>query len=263
MRGIPDSLSIFLGGWFNSNGTIPDLVDIGLRGWFESDIAKEDYREYSAMPNDYFQEEDSAYDRESDLFNLLYTEAINMNGVPMIYYVNTFKTSYDKIFGEDNTRSVLRNFNIKAYFSLPNEDEMWSRFNIEGIDNFHIEITMRHFETASQYNPQGTAIIYPSYTPKEGDFLKAKYNEYFYEIVTVKKQVAQFLKRQHVWDLIVRPMRDEKLSVSATIPSDDYVRAINDIEDIFNVSAAVENEMPDKLYDSAGESSVDPLFGSW
>ncbi len=260
-----DKFSIFTRGWFNSIESLPDLTSISTGGWFESDVAEENYEEYSAMPSsNFFQEETQDYDRESRLFELLYTEAINMNGVPMIYYQNSFNTSYDKTFGEDNNRNILRNFNVQAYYELPNEDEMWGQFSNFGIDNFHIQITMRHFEAASQFNSQGTAKVYPAYIPLEGDYLKAKYNDYFYEITKVKQQVGQFLKRQHVWDLIVKPMRDEKLSVSASIASDDFIRNIEAIEDIFNVSASVEREKPIKLYRPVdGEVSEDPLFGSW
>lgn len=262
MRG--DKLSIFTRGQFDSIESRPDITSLASLGWFESSVATESYEEYSALPNSFFREESSSYDRESRLFSLLYTEAINMHGVPMVYYVNSYDTTYDKIFGEDNNRNILRNFNVQAYYELPNEDELWSRFNIEGIDNFHIQITMRHFDEASRYNSQGTSRTYTPYLPKEGDFLKAKYNDYFYEVVTVKQQVGQFLKRHHVWDLIVRPMRDENLSVSATIPSTDYIRSVQAIDDIFNVSASVAREKPRDLYQpGTTESSPDPLFGSW
>lgn len=262
---IGDKLSIFTRGLFDSiSDQFPDIASLASLGWFESDVVAESYEEYSALPNQsFFQEETEFYDRESRLFDLLYTEAINMHGVPMIYYVNSYNVSYDKLFGEDNNRNILRNFNVQAYYELPNETEMWNNFSIEGIDNFHIQITMRHMEAASQYNSRGIR-KFQSYTPKQGDFLKAKYNEYFYEIVTVKQQVAQFLKRQHVWDLIVRPMRDEKLSVSAEIPVDDYIRNVQAINDIFDTKQEVEREKPRDLYQpESGETSPDPLFGSW
>lgn len=260
---ISDPLSIYLRGWFNENGTIPDNVDISLNGWFESSTVLEDYQEYDAMPNQFFQEEDTEYDVESNLFSLLATESINMHGVPMVYYITSFNTSYDKLLGEDNNRNITRNFDMMAVYELPNEEEIWNTWGIEGIDNFHIEISMRHFETASQYNPSGTRKVYQSYTPKEGDVLKAKYNDYFYEIVTVKKTKGQFLSRQHLWDIIVKPKRDEHMSVSATIPANDDIRQIEAIFDVFNVSATIENEKPGKLYDNSGNQQSDSLFGNW
>lgn len=260
-----DYLALVTDGWVNSFGNSPDSISIATLGWAESLQTQEDYEEYSALPNQaFFQEENQAYDRESRLFDLLYTEAINMHGVPMIYYCNSFNTSYDKTFGEDNNKNILRNFNVQAYYELPNEDEMWGQFSTFGIDNFHIQITMRHFQEASQFNSQGTKKIYSPYRPLEGDYMKAKYNNYFYEIVKVKEQVGQFLKRQHIWDLIVRPMRDEKLSVSGTIPLDDDIRNNQAILDIFNVSDSIEREKPSKLYNPpSGGTGQDPLFGSW
>jgi hypothetical protein len=260
----PNLISVLTQGRFNSDQEELDLVSIVSKGWFASDEIVEDYREFSALPNNYFQEEAKEYDRESLLFDLLYTEAINLNGVPMVYYINSYNTKYDKTFGEDNNRNVIRNFNVQAYYELPNEDQLWNSFGIEGIDNFHVQITMRHMEAASQFNSNGTSKRYPSYIPRQGDYMKAKYNEYFYEIVTVKEQVGQFLKRQHVFDLICRPMRDEKLSVSASVTNTDTIRNINDIEDIFDITPEIEREKSKDMYQpKSGESSPDPLFGTW
>ncbi len=263
MIGITDQTSIFTGGFFNQNGSIPDNIDVFLAGWFESDTVIEDYQEYSSLPNNFFQEESIDYDVESNLYDLLATEAINQNGVPMVYYVTSFNTSYDKVFGEDNNRNIVRNFKIMAQYDLPQEIEQYSSFGIEGIDNFHVFVTKKHLEEASQYNSDQTRKVYPSYTPKEGDFLKALYQDLWYEVVNVKQQAHQFLKRQHVFQITVRPKRDENLSISASIPSDDSIREIESIFDIFSVSGSIDQETPDKLYDNTGNEQNDPLFGSW
>lgn len=262
---VADYLSIFTHGLDDLNGHSPNITSLTTLGYFEPDTEVESYEEWSAMPGQYFQEETIDYDREKRLFSLLATEAINLHGVPMIYYAVSLNTSRDKVFKEDNRRNIVRNFNVQAYYELPNEEEIWGSFHgIEGIDNFHLEISMRHFEQASQYNPEGNRIIYPSYRPKEGDYLKARYNDYFYEVVTVKQQKGQFHKAQHIWDLVVRPMRNESLSVSAIIPQDDYVRQINAAADVFDTSASIDIEKEMGLYDPPStESPRDPLFGNW
>jgi neck protein len=264
MQGVTDSFSIATDGWMDSDNSIPDSTSIATLGWAESTIIEEGYQEWSPMPNDYFQEENEEYDVESNLFDLLYTEAINLNGIPMVYYVTSLNTRYDKIFGEDNNRNITRNFNVQVYYSLPNEDELFNAgFGLEGLDTFHMEISMRHFETASKYNPQGTKLVYPPYRPLEGDIIKAKYNDYRYEIITVKQQTSQFLKRQHVWDLTVKPLRDESLSVSATVPSNDDIHDVMSIEDIFNISDTVQSEKELSDYDNSNDPPIDPLFGNW
>ncbi len=262
---VGDYLSIFTHGLDDVNGHNPNITSLTTLGYFEPDTEIESYEEWSSMPGQFFQEERIDYNREKTLFSLLATEAINLKGVPMIYYVNSFNTSRDRLFGEDNRRNIVRNFNIKAYYELPNEENIWSGFHgIEGIDNFSIQISMRHFDIASQYNTEGTRLIHPTYRPKQGDYLKAMYNDYFYEIVSVKQQKGQFHKTQHLWDLTVRPMRDESLNVSASIAEDDDIRNFNAVNDIFDISATIDIEKEPLLYDPpSSEQSPDPLFGSW
>lgn len=261
-----DYLSIFTHGLDDENGHSPNITSLTTLGYFEPDTEIESYEEWSSMPNSqYFQEETIDYNRESNLFDLLATESINLHGTNLVYYTTSYNTSRDKIFGEDNRRNVVRNFNVMAHYELPNEENMWSgMYQIEGIDNFHMTISMKHMEIASQYNSEGTRLTYPSHRPKQGDYLRSVYNSsYMYEVVTVKQQAGQFLKRQHLWDLIVRPMRDEHLNVSATISSTDSIRDFVDIEDIFSTSASVDIEKEIRLFDNSGTQTQDPLFGDW
>lgn len=221
----------------------------------------------NAMPNDYFRHQQN-YSEDKTLYDSLITEAYNKFGVPLVYYIVTYDVNYDKIFGEDNNKRVLRNFNVQGYYDLPKEMEQYSQFMIEGLDNFHIHISKKHFETASTYGGISTSALEgdeSAYTPHEGDILKAKYNDYWYEIIQVKQQEEQFLQEQHSWDLTVKPLKDEHLTVTGDMIADE-ISAHFDVDDIFNVSSAVSNEKEDYLYNTSGDSETttenDP-YGGW
>lgn len=149
------------------------------------------------------------YRQEKTLFSLFTTEAYNMHGVPMYYYVTTYDTNYEKIWGEDNNRRFVRKFKVMAYYELPPEDKVWNKFGIEGLDRFSLFISKRHFNCASQYG--GNSI----YIPKMADIIMADYNRYIYEITEVKEESGMFLQsKQYVWELIVKPFQDEQISMT-------------------------------------------------
>jgi len=61
-----------------------------------------------------------------------------MFGVDMIYYPVSYDVDYDRIFGEDLDRTIQRKFCVKGFYELQEEIELFSKFGIEGIDNFHM-----------------------------------------------------------------------------------------------------------------------------
>ena len=181
------------------------------------------YRDISKMPTIWLRKCNGMdYENERKLYRKVTTEAYNKFGVCMIYYVVSYDTQYDKIWGEDNNRRYIRRFDIMCRFPLPTEEKMWTKFAIEGIDNFSIFCSKNHFRTASTYGNtlvagnigQGT---YPIYVPKNGDVLQSKYNKYLYEIVTVKEEAMMVhLSKSYVWDFVIKPYMDEHISLDPT-----------------------------------------------
>jgi hypothetical protein len=223
-----------------------------------------------AMPTEYFQIQ-SQYVNDKKLYDSVITEAYNKFGVPMVYYVVDYDKNYDKIFGEDMDRVIERKFNCMAYYELQEEIEMFTKWGIEGIDNFHLYISKSHLEIASTYNIDGTMSgstsgegTYPSYTPKRGDIIRSVYNDRWYEIVNIQQEQEQFLQTKHSWDLIVKIRKDEHMTVSDAL-SADGISDITDIQnDIYNLSGAVELEKPDIIYaPGPGERAVDDPFNGW
>jgi len=162
----------------------------------------------SRQKNSYFQHQPE-YNNEKLLYQLLVTEMYNLHGVCMTYYSVSFSTSANAIWAEDDKKVIERLFSFMAMYELPREEEAFTKFGVAGIDNFHIFISKRHFEMASTYSTTGLPGVHESITPRIGDILKANYNDYLYEIVSVKDTEVQFEQEQHTWDIIVSPFRDK------------------------------------------------------
>ncbi|MFW6272689.1 MAG: hypothetical protein ACOC2U_02780 [bacterium] len=216
------------------------------------------YDEYSDINDpDFFYKQGSEYNSDSTLYDLLLTESFNKNGLPLVYYVSTYDTNYDKIFGEDNDRRFERKFNCMCYTpDLPKEEQIWTQFGIEGLDNFQLFISQRHFKVVSD-----------DYVPKVGDVIYTKYNNRYYEINDVGQEDNMFLQRKHTWTLTVAPFKDNNVSLnpatSATM-QDDIGEITNQDDDLFNISDYVDNEKDDILYDpSDTEETPDDIWGSW
>ena len=207
------------------------------------------YENITPMPNSYFHfQANPDYDSDKELYRNLLAEGLNIYGTPMTYYVVTFDTSYDLLFGEDNNRRIARKFPIMARFDLPKEVDAYAKFGLENLDNFEMFVSKKHFSTASKYNTDGTSLYppetatsatsaYSSVRPKFGDIIKGDYNDIYYEVVDVGEEEEMFLQTKHSWRFLVRIFRDDKLSLSATTSANmTEISAVSDIDDIFEVN---------------------------
>lgn len=208
----------------------------------------------------------SGYMMENTLYDKLLTEAYNHHGVKMDYYVVTYDTNYDPIFGEDNNRRIFRRFPIMTYYTLPQENDVWQPGNLQVIDNFHLYVSKRHFAAASRLDNSGRQ-SYSPYIPKVGDILKSRYNNFYYEITHVAEEEEMFHQRKHSWDLVVVQFKDQHISVSATgdISTDSISAVSNKSENnIFNIKDYIDTTKGTILYTSASNEipPKDP-YGGW
>lgn len=149
-------------------------------------------------PNPYFNFSDSSHDNERNMIGVIINEVYNKYGVCMEYYVTTYDTTYDRIWGEDNNRCYVQNFNVNGFFNLPREDKIWSKFGIEGIDEIVLWVSKRHFEAVSYDKATGKSYK----RPQIGDIIKSDYSNYFYEITEVAEDTGQYLQSsQYIWEL--------------------------------------------------------------
>lgn len=225
-----------------------------------------DFQEYiSKVPSDtYFNHFNSNYNNERFLYDLMITEAYNKHGVCCSYYIVSYNTNYDRIFGEDNNRRVERKFSVMTYFDLPYETKTFTNQGIGWSDIFHVFVSMKHFQTASTLDTSGTP-MYPTYIPRVGDILLTEYNNVFYEIISVKNQVEQFLQHQHAWDLVVKVIRDTSLSFnpSTSATTQDLSEYMNK-SDLFDIGSFInENKGPVKYNPTSTECGVKDPFNDW
>ena len=208
------------------------------------------------------EESNSDYDSESQFMDSVLAENYNLHGVKMVYYVTSYDLGENKIFGESRDRSYSRRFDIMAMFELPKEDNTFGLWGVIGIDEFVINISQSSFREASTYEQNMVSGgIFPEYYPQEKDVLHAPYSNIFYEVISVKHQEGQFLKRQHSFQLHIRPLRVDNFdTTSGSLSADDPINLVNDIQDIFNTSAVVSERFEENQVIPA---IVQSPFGSW
>lgn len=221
---------------------------------------------FSRVNAQYFKHFTSAYDADRKLYDLLLAEGYNLHGVCCNFFPISVNTDYDRIFGEDNNRSVIRMFEFMAYFDLPKEAKQFSTMGQLWLDKFHIYISKRHFDSASRFGPQKQPFYYTSgYLPKIGDMLESKYNNVYYEVMSVKEQEHQFLQHQHSWDLTVRVFVDKHISVSPSVSGDvGSLIEYTDQSDLFDIAGFVDKVKPVVVFSTSAEfcSPKDP-FNDW
>lgn len=225
------------------------------------------YDDWNPLPNkNFFVKCVSAYDCERELYDVLQMEGFNHHAVPMRYY--TVSISADKLYGEDNARVIQRAFDYNAHYELPKEEKMFSSLGTIVIDNFPIYISMIHFTVASQYHSSGTSGFYPSYSPKIGDIVYAKYNDKFYEVNMVKEEDNIFLQGKHTWTLQLIEFKNKGYLVSEELFNmSDYITTsasgVN-VQDIYALNDIIDDEKKQFLYEpGATECAPKDPFNSW
>jgi len=238
-----------------------DYVLVDTLGWFDEDIVEAEssasnisgtYIQYADIPNEYITKCVNSsyigsvgnYNNERELYDLGVTEVYNKYGVCMDYYITSYDKAYDKIWGEDNNRRFVRRFEIMAFYNLPREEKLWTKLGIEGMDSFSMFVSKRHFWKASQYNDKQTnPSAFAPYIPKAGDYIFAKYNRYCYEIVEVKDEIMMnLLSKQHVWEFLVRPMKDEKIATTVNTSAAPIADYTNKKTDKFDIKQTIDDK---------------------
>lgn len=223
------------------------------------------------------------YDNEKKIMGHIAAEMWNQHGVKMEYYKTDYNTDYDKIWGEDRDRHILRTFPLQGYFLLPAEDELVTIFGMEIKDVFKIYVAKQHFSVASTLSNTGCGLnTYPPFEPCVGDIIKGRWSNYFYEIIEVKDSEGVILESKLVWTLIVRIYRDLHMTANTFVPPIKHVQekqeSIEEVTDrmgdIFQINEDINEEKIDILYNTSAvlEDPINPdrhpptnddPFGSW
>ena len=216
------------------------------------------FDDFSRQRGEFFNYLSDDYKKENDLMSVMINEVYNKYGVCMDYHIISYDTNYDAIFGEDNDRRCVRQFKFSGMFNLPKEDKIWSKFGIEGMDEIVCFVSKRHFDGASYDNE--TKQIYPR--PQMGDIVKTGYSSFYYEITEVAEDVGQFLQsNQHVWEIHMRPMKDEFIEDTTT--AGRFAKDLG-FGDLFDISGFIDNKKDAVLYKpDVVEQSVNDPFAGW
>jgi hypothetical protein len=129
----------------------------------------------------------SCYANEAAMMSSFTSEAYNMFGFEVDYYVKQISTKRDRLFGEDPLQNIVRRFRLSVYAEkIPN---LQKKYQLQGMlyeELIEVQATIAHFNEASQYDYDRTSIEYEMYKPKIGDLMYFKFNDKYYEIINVK-----------------------------------------------------------------------------
>ena len=202
------------------------------------------------------------YDKEKNLVSVIINEAYNKFGVCMDYYITSYDIKYDRIFGEDNNRRYIRSFPVNVFYKLPNEEKTWSKFGIEGTDDITLWISKQHFEYSSIDTKTGISYV----RPQIGDIIRSQYNNYYYEITEVSEDTGMFFQsKQYIWELNIRPMKDEFISVTDETETAG-ISDVTNLNDIFDIGTDTDIEIDKdktKYTPDTGEKPQEDPFGNW
>jgi hypothetical protein len=175
------------------------------------------------MPYDSTDKE-SCYANEAAFLASLTSEAYNMYGFEVDYYIKQISTKRDRLLGEDPLENIVRRFKLSVYTdSIPN---LQKQYQIQGMlydEVFEIQATIAHFREASQYDYERTEIKYEEYKPKIGDIIYFQYNDKYYEVINVKefKDGTAFLGTPITYTFTLRIWKNNHEDVDVMNQNDD------------------------------------------
>lgn len=209
------------------------------------------------LPHSVWDKFSTCHNGEKDMFDKLEMGAWNKFGVQLRYYLTDYNKNYDKNFGEDRDRLVVRAFDFNGYFAYPPETREYITFGIDQIDTFQLFVSINHMEYVSRLDTDGNSSYLPVY-PNVGDIIYAYYSNIYYEIIRAKKSENQFLQTQHSWTITVRVFRDNHLSLGPAVSAEAISACVNKSTDLFQINQVVHEEKSRFLYDTTAALESEP-----
>lgn len=193
----------------------------------EAIIAIPNWLDDAQVPwNNYWRDDTECKDNERGLYDSLLTDTYNKFASVWVYYPTSYNITYDRVFKEDQNKYVLRAFSAMGYIEdIPAEHKSYNPEGVVGIDIFRAYFSISHFTEASTYSGN-TSAVYGSIRPLVGDICYLTPNGVFYEIINVKDTIEQFMNRPNNYELTLRVFRDNKMTVSASIPFTDPIYTV-------------------------------------
>lgn len=169
-------------------------------------------------------DKDSCYANEAALMSSLTSEAYNMYGFEIDYYIKQISTKRDRLLGEDPLENIVRRFRLSIY--TPDIPNLQKQYQLQGMlyeEVFEVQATIAHFSEASQYDYNRTKIQYEIYKPKIGDIMYFKYCDKYYEVINVKefKDGSAFLGTPITYNFTLRIWKNNHEDVDVMNQNDD------------------------------------------
>lgn len=187
--------------------------------------------------------------RDQERYQRVSRNFVIREGTLVKYYTSSFDPySSDPIYHEDNNREIERYFDVPLILSFQPENEIYSRFGIQHLDEFEVHLHMGLFLELNYANLRKIGVVpacptnehnpiwwqrgyeafrYHGYTfqqiaPKTGDLLKLESFNTLYEIESVKDAAPEYQHRwrKYWWKLFLRPAVDSGQSISEEVLND-------------------------------------------
>lgn len=133
-------------------------------------------------------DKNSCYANEAAMLSSMTSEAYNLYGFEVDYYIKQISTKRDRLLGEDPLENILRRFRLSIY--APNVPNLQKQYQLQGMlyeEVFEVQATIVHFKEASRYDYDRTRVEYEEYEPKIGDLMYFRFSDKYYEVINVKK----------------------------------------------------------------------------
>lgn len=209
--------------------------------------------------SEYFRTE--TYENEQFLMSSLMTQAFNMYGICMRYYIRTYDTTYDKIWAEDNNSRYVRYFDFMGMFELPSENKFFAMFGISQEEDVSIYATKLQFRTVSQ-DPETKL----EYAPKVGDLIEVVYDKQIFEITSIPKitDFTYFKSANQIWEFTVKPFKEQKITAEDSIDGTTLAQYAKSNSDLFDIRNIVDSKKEDVVYKpKTGEESQKNPYATW
>ncbi|MBR1610484.1 MAG: hypothetical protein IJ672_03200, partial [Methanobrevibacter sp.] len=210
-------------------------------------------RYFDSMEND-------CYKAEAALLSELSSEAYNLFGFEVQYYLKDINTKKDRLYGEDPLANVERRFLLKMYTeSIPT---MQRQYELQGMiypEIITCQCTVQHFYEASQLSYPDMKDIYEAEVPKIGDIVYIEYSDTYYEVINVKEFAEQttFLSTPITYTFKLRVWHNNHEDVDAqnvnNDPMDEF-RKYAELAETFKLDTSTSTT--DKTSDVAAESDM-------
>jgi hypothetical protein len=205
---------------------IPGFDSLSLDYYRNGSVVVNDWdsaAEGVGIPSQYIHKGQSKYNTDRTLLDMLNSEFVNQQGMVGEYYVTTYDTEHDNLYGEDNDRKYVRVFDFMFFteemFEPDFSNNMWG---IWADNTNQIDVAKVGFLEASKFGSGNTEedkleegytrrddLIFNEYQPHIGDYIRVKNVNLYYEINNVKNRYTS-LQGTSFWQLTLLPMKDNQ-----------------------------------------------------